>query len=143
MDMIQKARAIAVSHGGECLVDEWQNVSTKIMWRCSVGHEWKTTYEKVAYQKSWCRQCATAARSQTLRERAYDTMMISAQKHNFICITPKEGYINVLQKIEWKCLGCTHHFATSWKALSTTSKFRCDGCPATISATEAQAQPAE
>ena len=123
--MLQKARDLAGAKGGECLASEWKNVNTKIKWRCSTGHEWETTYSCVAYTKTWCRQCATEARAQVLREKAYDVMIVTAQKHNFRCETSKEDYINVLQKVGWTCLICSNHFYTSWKIFATTCNFRC------------------
>ena len=128
--MLQKARDIATAKGGECLASEWKNVNTKIKWRCSTGHEWETTYSCVAYTKSWCRECATEARAQVLREKAYDVMIVTAQEHNFRCETSKEEYINVLQKVGWTCQICSNHFSTSWKTLATACKFSCWLCKA-------------
>ena len=113
--MLQKARDLAGAKGGECLASEWKNVNTKIKWRCSTGHEWETTYSCVAYTKSWCRQCATEARAQVLREKAYDVMIVTAQKHNFRCETSKEDYINVLQKVGWTCQICSNPPGKSWR----------------------------
>lgn len=126
--MLQKARALAESKGGACLVETWTNVNTKIPWRCSVGHIWETTYAKVGYTKSWCPECAAIKTARTLRDRAYDTMTISALKHDFRCDTSKEDYINVLQKVGWTCLKCSKHFNASWKTLATTCKFSCWQC---------------
>ena len=135
--MLQKARNLAVAKGGECLASEWKNVNTKIKWRCSTGHEWETTYSCVAYTKSWCRQCATEARAQVLREKAYDVMIVTAQKHHIRCETSKEDYINVLQKVGWTCLICSNHFSTSWKIFATTCNFRCWKCTARVYTEEA------
>ncbi len=128
MSMLDKAKSLAVTRGGECLAKDWPGINTKIEWRCSHAHEWFATYNSVCYEKSWCRRCATAARAQILRERAFDIMQVSAQKQSFRCNTSKEEYINVIQKINWTCLLCSRDFCTSWKALATTSKFRCDSC---------------
>ena len=136
--MLQKARDLATAKGGECLESEWKNVNTKIKWRCSTGHEWEMTYSCVAYTKTWCRQCATEARAQVLREKAYDVMIVTAQKHNFRCETSKEDYINVLQKVGWTCLICSNHFSTSWKIFATTCNFRCWQCTARVYTEDAE-----
>ena len=137
--MLQKARTLAAAKGGDCLAEVWEHVDTKIQWRCSVGHVWETTYSKVAYVKTWCRQCATIKNAQILRDRAYDVMITSAQKHNFRCEATKEEYINVLQKVGWTCLKCSSHFKTAWKTLATTCKFSCWHCERISKREEAQA----
>ena len=128
--MLQKARALAGEKGGECLADSWKNVRTPIKWKCSTGHEWETTYEKVAYAKTWCRQCASETRAQVQREKAYDIMIETALRHDLRCETAKEDYINVLQQVRWTCLLCDNHFSTAWKSLSSMSKFSCWPCDA-------------
>jgi hypothetical protein len=126
--MLQKARALAEAKGGACLADVWKNVTTKIPWRCSIGHVWETTYSKVGYTKAWCPKCAAIKTAQTLRDRAYDVMIVTALKHNFRCEVSKEDYINVLQKVGWTCLKCSKHFVTGWNTLATTCKFSCWEC---------------
>ena len=126
--MLQKARTLAEAKGGACLADTWENVDTKIQWSCSLGHVWEITYSAVAYRKTWCPKCAAIKTAQTLRDRAYDVMIVTALQHNFRCEVSKEDYINVLQKVGWTCLKCSKHFITGWKTLATTCKFSCWEC---------------
>lgn len=47
----------AQQYGGECLSTEYINSSTKYLWQCSNGHQFKTTWSNVQNQQSWCPQC--------------------------------------------------------------------------------------
>lgn len=62
---IGRCRKVAGERGGACLSPEFVNSSTKMVWRCSEGHEWSTKWNKIQ-QGCWCPMCglrkATASR---------------------------------------------------------------------------------
>lgn len=53
---IQDARILAKSYNGKCLSVEYLNNSTKLVWQCSEGHIFESTYGNVS-QNHWCRMC--------------------------------------------------------------------------------------
>jgi hypothetical protein len=55
---IEEMRQIAQDRGGECLSEEYINLSTKLKWRCKEGHEWEATPRSIKHGKQWCRICS-------------------------------------------------------------------------------------
>merc|ERR1712176_1549168 len=53
---------IAASRGGMCLSREYVNAKAPLHWRCSQGHEWKTTLDNVRNGGTWRPRCARKAK---------------------------------------------------------------------------------
>lgn len=49
-------REWAAAHGGECLSNEYVNAKTKLLWRCSCGHEFWAMPTNVQ-RGEWCPKC--------------------------------------------------------------------------------------
>ncbi len=45
---ISAMRALAASHGGECLSQAYENQSQPLRWRCANGHEWTSRHREAA-----------------------------------------------------------------------------------------------
>lgn len=56
---IQEMQKLAESRGGKCLSNEYINTSTKLLWRCSMGHEWQAIPGTIK-RGSWCPICSYA-----------------------------------------------------------------------------------
>jgi hypothetical protein len=54
---IQKMHSVAMERGGKCLSAEYVNAHTKLIWRCSEGHEWEATPKHIVNSGSWCPVC--------------------------------------------------------------------------------------
>ena len=54
---IEQMKAIAKSHGGECLSKKYSNAKTKLRWKCSEGHEWEAVPHHIK-EEHWCPHCA-------------------------------------------------------------------------------------
>lgn len=54
---IDRACAIAQSRGGKCLSSILKRNTTKLLWQCSKGHEWKASFANVQDRQSWCPHC--------------------------------------------------------------------------------------
>lgn len=54
---IEHMQKIAEQHKGECLSPKYLGVKTHLLWKCSRGHEWKATPEKVLKNR-WCPYCS-------------------------------------------------------------------------------------
>ena len=46
---------IAGSKGGKCLSDHYENAHEKLLWECSIGHQWLATAHGVKNHGNWCR----------------------------------------------------------------------------------------
>ena len=53
---IEDMRVVAESKGGQFLSPTYTNNSTKYLWRCQAGHEWRQNYANIQ-QGTWCPQC--------------------------------------------------------------------------------------
>jgi len=54
---IEEMRGLAAERGGECLSNKYVNTLTKLRWRCSKGHEWRTAAQNILYRDQWCPIC--------------------------------------------------------------------------------------
>jgi hypothetical protein len=54
---IYEMRQLASSKGGRCISSEYQNQSTKLIWECENGHQWKATPLLIKHHNSWCPEC--------------------------------------------------------------------------------------
>ena len=54
---IKEMQRIAGSRGGKCLSDTYVNGSTKLLWECAKGHQWKAIPHHVG-RGSWCPYCS-------------------------------------------------------------------------------------
>ncbi len=61
LDMVQK---IAKERGGECLSSEYNNIHSKLWWRCAEGHIWQSALKSVKHRSAWCPVCAASNRGQ-------------------------------------------------------------------------------
>lgn len=54
---LQECRTLAEARGGHCLSAEYVYSDTKLLWTCSVGHEWEAPASRIK-RGSWCPTCA-------------------------------------------------------------------------------------
>ena len=54
---IKQMKELAKQRGGDCLSDSINNSYSKLLWKCSEGHKWKSTAQSVKNRKSWCPEC--------------------------------------------------------------------------------------
>lgn len=54
---IKECQEIAVSRGGVCLSEIYQNNNSKLRWRCSDGHEWDAVLGSIK-SGTWCPYCS-------------------------------------------------------------------------------------
>lgn len=100
---------LAKSRGGRCLSPHYLNGASKLIWRCSAGHEWGATPFQIR-KGHWCPFCARVARL-TLNE--LDRI---AARNGGQCLSLE--YVNSSLPLQWKCaLGHLWHArATSIRA---------------------------
>ena len=54
---IEYFQQFAAEKAGKCLSNSYENVKTKLWWRCKDGHTWEAQPRKIL-EGSWCPQCA-------------------------------------------------------------------------------------
>lgn len=88
----------AQERGGFCLSSEYVNPTTKLLWKCSVGHEWQAIPNAIQ-QGGWCPFCAGKA-PLTLAQRLALAKKHAAQKGgDIVSAVIPSGRTPVL----WKC----------------------------------------
>jgi hypothetical protein len=55
---IKEMQLIAKERGGKCLSTKYVNVHTKLLWKCSEGHQWRAIPNTVKNRGIWCRVCS-------------------------------------------------------------------------------------
>jgi len=53
---IEDARKIAQERGGKCLSEKYEVFPNKLLWQCSEGHQWWSTYTNIQSGR-WCPKC--------------------------------------------------------------------------------------
>eukprot|EP00971_Amphidinium_carterae_P213919 4245599-Amphidinium_carterae.1 len=59
---IEDADQHARTKGGACLTRAWKNSTSKLLWRCNLGHEWTTSLRTIRNNDAWCPTCARLKR---------------------------------------------------------------------------------
>ena len=105
---LEEMQEVAMSRGGLCLSNCYRNISTKLEWRCSVGHTWSATPLQVK-RGHWCPFCAKVARL-SLGE----FQRIAVQRGGR-CLSLQ--YANSSKPLQWKCA-----FGHEWLARASLVK---------------------
>jgi len=80
---ISEIKEFAKNKGGECLSTSCKNRSTKLEWKCAIGHTWITPAFQVIYAGTWCPIC-----SSKISERICRTIFEQIFKCEFPSIWP-------------------------------------------------------
>ena len=91
---LEDLQATARERGGECLSTKYINSTTKCLWRCSEGHEWKAT-AGVVRNRTWCPECSGNTR------QSIEDLQVTACERGGSCLSTK--YINGKTKYLWRC----------------------------------------
>lgn len=56
---LENAKQVAKSNGGECLSEEVERASTKLLWKCNHPEHkpWMATYSAIVNSNNWCPHC--------------------------------------------------------------------------------------
>ena len=92
---INELQKIANKKGGECLSKKYLNARTKLKWKCSEGHIWKSTADGIKNKDTWCPKCM-GVEILTIEE-----MRSIAKKRRGKCLSTK--YKNSSTKLKWQC----------------------------------------
>jgi len=102
---LQDMQMLASEHGGKCLSQEYVNISTKLLWECKKGHQWKAQPHNIKHGR-WCPECA-GIRKLTIKE-----MQMFAKEQGGRCLSRE--YVNAHTKLLWECAE-----GHQWEAMPT------------------------
>jgi hypothetical protein len=111
--LIELMNDIAEGHGGKCLSSAYVNMNTKLLWECSIGHQWEAVPSSIR-QGFWCPRCGYKKVADAQRESIEDMQKL-AQKKGGACLS--SDYINSQQHLHWTCSE-----GHEWSALPNTIK---------------------
>jgi hypothetical protein len=105
---IEQMQEIAKSRGGKCLSMIFIDSHTKLLWECTKGHTWETTFD-IIRKGHWCSVCAgnkkqTIEQLQKLAETRGGKLLSSEYKRQDI-------------KLLWECIE-----GHRWRALAKSVK---------------------
>lgn len=91
---LAEMRRMALARGGECLSEQYESVSSKLLWQCALGHRWKAVPASLRIGR-WCPVCAGRQRK-TLAD-----MQNLATERGGKCLA--KSYENTTRKLLWEC----------------------------------------
>jgi len=107
----------AKSKGGKCLSAVYISNKTKYKWECRCGYQWKTSWDSIVYQKSWCKKCSFKFMSQTKIENGkynIESLKKYAKQKNGQCLS--STYKGTNYKYKWKCF-CGWEWEAAWYSI--------------------------
>ena len=96
---IEIIKELAGQKGGVCLSRNYVNSKTKLRFKCSKGHEFLSTSDKLI-QGRWCPECANSRRGASQR-LSIELMKEIAGKRGGKCLS--QVYVNARTKLIWQC----------------------------------------
>lgn len=98
-ERLEEMKAIAIERGGKCLSDVYINSSSKLLWECKEGHQWKAAPAQVK-SKSWCIKCF---HKRLAEAKKYDIELYRkiASDRGGKLLT--DTYAGCFDKMEWQC----------------------------------------
>lgn len=84
---------IAISKGGKCLSEYYENARTVLSWQCKEGHQWEAPYSRII--KSWCYECAGN------KAKSIQYVQELIREKEGLCLSNE--YKNIHQKLKFQC----------------------------------------
>jgi len=91
---IEEMRDIAASRGGKCLSARYNNVDSKLKWKCENGHVWMARPASIK-KGHWCPDCAG------VKKLDIEQVQKIACERGGRCVSTK--YFSNHQKLKWQC----------------------------------------
>ncbi len=107
---LEEMKRIAESRGGECLSENYINISTELEWQCKKGHIWKAKPHDIK-RGTWCPACSIerakydwknqSGTASEFQEGELSNLQKLARAKGGECLSDK--YVNNATKLKWKC----------------------------------------
>lgn len=100
---IEYFKQYAISKGGLCLSDIYENQESILEFQCANGHTWKVRSGSIKNGETWCMKCVGKWKADTpeLQAERLNEIKEIAKSHGGECLSDK--YVNQKTKIEFKC----------------------------------------
>ena len=92
---LKTCQDFAEAKGGKCLSTEYKNITSKMKWQCSKGHEWEIGFNNVKNNGNWCPQCG-GSKQLTIKD-----CQSAAKAKGGKCMSTE--YKNNISKLKWQC----------------------------------------
>jgi Zn finger protein HypA/HybF involved in hydrogenase expression len=96
---IEHVRVLAAAKGGVCLSESYNNVKSRLQWRCAAGHEWETQ-AAVIIGGHWCPKCEKFRLGRKYALSLKDIQKTATERRGE-CLS--SSYLNVREKLTWHC----------------------------------------
>lgn len=108
-------REAAQTRAGECLATEYKTVTTKVPWRCHLGHEWLARFKNIL-AGYWCPTCGGNVKP------SIETVKAFARDKDGECRS--NVYVNGKSALLWAC-----KYGHTWNASFDSIKNSGSWCP--------------
>jgi hypothetical protein len=97
--IIEKLKLISTKMGGICLSSAYVNSKTKLLFRCSAGHEWEAIPSSII-KGHWCKICGNINQGKK-KSLSIEDMMELAKSKGGQCLSSE--YKNNTSPLTWQC----------------------------------------
>jgi hypothetical protein len=100
---IEYFKQYAISKGGLCLSDVYENQESILKFQCARKHIWEINGGSIRGRKTWCPKCAGTYKADTpeLQEERLNEIKQIAKNNGGECLSDK--YVNQKIKLQFKC----------------------------------------
>lgn len=124
---LQIAKDYAISKGGQCLSQKYENCKTLLEWKCGNNEHdsWFRSYTNTVTGCLWCRKCSTIEKAKKYRNpHGLKVARDYAISRGGKCLSSE--YIQAHAYLEWKCHDKVH---SSWLATHASVTKGNNWCP--------------
>lgn len=107
-EALLELHTIAKARGGRCEGSQYLGFSTKLLFRCASGHEWRARPSEIR-QGTWCKRCASTAVN-AKKKLTIELMRAIARERGGECLS--EAYVDAHAKLRWRCGKCGNEWDT-------------------------------
>jgi len=97
---IGQIKAIARQKGWRCLSRSYIDADTRLLFRCSKGHEW-LMFPYQLQRIDWCPKCQSKEKRSIKSAKAIARLRLTAKKHGGQLLSTK--YVNSITPLLWEC----------------------------------------
>jgi hypothetical protein len=120
-DFLKELNDIALARGGACLSKKYINATTKLKWKCKLGHIWLADGNHVR-NRTWCPICGREKNRLSRKTITLEIFQDIAKAKGGVCLSKK--YKSYNDKLLWQC-----KFGHTWESSPYSVKQLGTWCP--------------
>lgn len=98
---LEYLKKLGKSFGGDCLSENYTQLSDKYLWICSEGHKWEANAQNVKSLRRWCPVCGKNRSALNRRKFSLQDMQEVAMKNEGKCLSNE--YHGIDKYYKWEC----------------------------------------